>query len=77
MTKKIPNGVRKHRESTQLNSSKTVKLFFMEREMRQNSIVPFNVAMFRNRGDLQKSWRCLESWQCLEIVAMFRNHGDL
>jgi len=28
MTNKTPNGARKHRESTQLNSSKTVKLFF-------------------------------------------------
>ena len=25
---------------------------------------------YRNRGDVWKSW------QCLEIVAMFRNHGD-
>jgi len=28
MTNKTPNSVRKHRESTQLNSSKTIKLFF-------------------------------------------------
>jgi len=28
MTNKTPNGARKHRESTQPNSSKTAKLFF-------------------------------------------------